>query len=355
MRRGRRTRPRTPEPSSYSERLVPALGMVSVLSNPGVGRSARPDRKTWVMSSARQIAPENPPTGVANSRSDSPHLLGLSPRRTNSIIGMIVATYWPMLRGRRVDGISSDFSVRGRRSRHILAQLPKYVAAAIGLAGCSGSDADPTSGSGGTAAELEYRDGPDLIDEATNSCPPDLIHAGSAPGIACETPGDTCADDAHFCECGESTFEGAPWRCVPTGAECPAALPHDGEECTIEEACDYVDDSARMRCACEASQWACRDITETCPVAGVLSGQTCDVTETQMCSRFRPTTLQTLAADIPCQCIGGTWECADGCPREFPGDGNSCDTSSPSNCSWTTPEGWTSCGCNGQWNCTVRD
>lgn len=230
--------------------------------------------------------------------------------------------------------------------RHRMTDLALTLAVVSTMPGCEANSTDPEPG---------FRDQPQLIDVESNTCPPDLIHAGSAPGIICDNPGETCADDSHYCECGEQTFEGAPWHCVPTQAECPEQLPLTGDSCDAEASCDFFDNFVRMRCECESDAWTCKDVTEDCPIFGMRTGMACDAPESQLCRQFQPSKGGRPAVDISCRCAAGRWECADGCPLEFPGDGAACDTTGPTNCSWAQDEGWTSCGCNGEWNCTHRD
>ena len=189
---------------------------------------------------------------------------------------------------------------------------------------------------------------------APNSCPPVLVNMGSGPGIICqEMTGDSCADSEQFCECGDETIEGRPWICVPTQGSCPEELPEAGASCSAAESCDYVVEGVRTTCSCEDGSFTCE--TSACPIQRPLNDESCAGNQGLECSFFvaaspaRPNS----AHNLECTCgTNDRWSCDDGCPETFPGQGATCDTEGPINCSWLDGDRLLYCGCNGTWNCT---
>lgn len=179
-----------------------------------------------------------------------------------------------------------------------------FVAAPLLAAACSSeADGDDGEGAGGAHA----------IPVSGGTCPPKLVNYGAGPGIPCaEDPGDTCADDDHFCVCGESGIEGSGWYCVPTEAGCPATPPADGSACGEALACDYVESLERLRCICDASSWQCESVQAFCPIWGPKDGAACAGFEGETCTSLRPAFSDDgQAYHIPCACgADGTFDCA---------------------------------------------
>jgi hypothetical protein len=165
---------------------------------------------------------------------------------------------------------------------------------------CGGSsndgDSDGGGGTGGTAP---------------NTCPPTLVNYGSGPGILCDEPtGTTCADSEQFCVCGEMSFEGAPWLCVPTHAGCPPSYP-DGSACdaTANEGCDYLT-TLRETCTCVDDVWQCEPTA--CGAAYPGTGSPCTLDPGDTCRFFLPATPgdPDNAPNVTCTCTADqTWSC----------------------------------------------
>lgn len=179
--------------------------------------------------------------------------------------------------------------------------------------GATSGGAAPAAGAGGsgnTATVLPWGG------TASHECPDTLLNRGSGPGILCEVgEGVTCADADHRCECGALTFEGAPWRCVPSRPDCPATLPEDGASCAELEFCDFVRDGARWRCDCTDDGWSCRDVNTSCSLFGPDTGDDCTGLEGTSCDYLRPaySGSDTPPANVPCVCdADGAWVCAEG-------------------------------------------
>lgn len=174
-----------------------------------------------------------------------------------------------------------------------------------GEAGFGGDSGAPASATGGTA-------GSGTGGSAPNTCPPSQIHTGAAPGILCDQTGQTCADSETFCRCGDLTFEGRPWSCVPTQGFCPATQPSDGAECASEtlDGCNYVNDAGRVECDCEGGAFVCQP--SECP-NWIDDGASCDAPGRQ-CAYFRPQYPggPANAGNVPCVCReDGHWSCED--------------------------------------------
>jgi hypothetical protein len=111
---------------------------------------------------------------------------------------------------------------------------------------------------------------------------------------------------------------------------------------------------ARHRCTCEQNTWNCEDIQDFCGYTGIDRARSCAGFEGNGCTYLVPAVGPNgTAKHIECQCTSrGEWECADGCPADFPGSGASCDPERVVNCTWNTGQGTVFCGCDGEWNCT---
>jgi hypothetical protein len=189
-----------------------------------------------------------------------------------------------------------------------------------------------------------------------NTCPPSLLNQGSGPGILCDETGATCADSEQFCHCGELTIEGRPWSCVPTEANCPVEPPSDGDPCEEDtpERCQYVGTDGRTECACVSGSFDCQP--SDCAVGTINHGARCDMPGAE-CAYFRPDYpgQEGFAGNVPCVCSDdGFWSCDDGCPKEFSGEGATCDPNLGLNCTFRTDAGLLFCGCGSepaQWNC----
>jgi hypothetical protein len=185
--------------------------------------------------------------------------------------------------------------VAGKKSLLVLA-----LVLAWGHASCGGSsENDGGNGSGGTGGT------------APNTCPPTLVARGAGPGIICDEPaGTTCSDTEQFCVCGESSFEGAPWLCVPTEEGCPATFP-DGEPCDDDasETCDYLDD-VRTTCTCTAGAWQCEQ--SPCGASYPSTGAPCDREPGDTCRYFLPAFASDPenARNVTCTCTADqAWSC----------------------------------------------
>jgi hypothetical protein len=178
---------------------------------------------------------------------------------------------------------------------------------AAGRSSAGAAGADHSTGGAGNAVVTLSEGG------SGHDCPDSLVHPGSAPGILCDDPGSTCADADHFCECGELSFEGAPWACVPTVSVCPAAIPEAGTACDVSEPCHFVREGSRLVCSCEAAGWSCADAQAFCPVWGVSTGDDCEGHEGQSCDWFQPGYPDgSPAMNVPCACsVDGSWVCAE--------------------------------------------
>src|SRR5687768_7616575 len=97
-----------------------------------------------------------------------------------------------------------------------------------GEAGFGGESAGADGVTGGTAGTGAGGTGGTI----PNTCPPSLLQTAAAPGLLCDSTGQTCADSETFCWCTDvTTFEGTPWACVPTEAACPPSQPSEGDTC----------------------------------------------------------------------------------------------------------------------------
>jgi hypothetical protein len=196
---------------------------------------------------------------------------------------------------------------------------------------------------------------------ALNTCPPTLIHSGAAPGILCDDSGVSCSDSEQFCECGEPTFEGSAWSCVPSAAGCPETVPGDSTACDATQLpCDYVQDGVRLSCTCDGEVFSCA--SDRCNIQRPLTGELCTGDAGLVCSYFvaATPTRPDDSGNVTCTCgSDATWTCDDGCPASFPGADSSFDSEGPINCSWRTSEGFFYCGCDSSestWNCiTMAD
>jgi len=182
-----------------------------------------------------------------------------------------------------------------------------------GGAATTNGGAAPAAGSGGTGNAVAVIP---WGGAASHECPDTLLNRGSGPGILCEVgEGVTCADADHRCECGAMTFEGAPWRCVPSRPDCPETIPEDGATCTQLEPCDFVRDGARWRCDCTDDGWSCSDVDASCSLFGPDTGEDCAGLEGTSCDYLRPaySGIDTPPANVPCACSAeGAWGCAEG-------------------------------------------
>lgn len=242
-----------------------------------------------------------------------------------------------------VSACAAGTALRRRRPRGLFPGA--MIAGALGLFACS-SDTMKSS-------ESAYRPSPHILSEEGNTCPDTLIHAGSAPGILCETPGETCADNDHYCECGYETFEGAPWRCVVTQPGCPSELPEEGTVCDSAQTCDF-ESGGRVRCSCDEGAWSCEDIDDFCSASGVQTGDRCAGHEGETCNFFNPAFPSGAPAlNLDCSCVNEEWQCSDGCPIEFPGLDDACEPSiGVVRCGWRTESGLLSCSClQSGWDC----
>jgi hypothetical protein len=146
------------------------------------------------------------------------------------------------------------------------------------------------------------------------TCPPTLVASGfPAPWIACDSPGDLCADAERQCFCDEPGIEGSAWLCVPVNPGCPSSEPALGSDCdpaATSSTCNYLDTGVRTACRCEGSAWNCA--VSPCDYTLPTSGSGCSEAPGTECDFFVPATPANPhdARNVTCTCsTDSTWSC----------------------------------------------